>query len=179
MDLLLEGLWNVMEAVGQLFLQPFYYISIILIMLLYRRQVLLERKLFHVRLHSWLSQTWRTVLGGLAAGLSISLVSAFIGMTLTVAVEDRALVFRSDRYFIGLGRRRVRLPAWATPGALTVKHIEETDERFLFSLEIVHPLLGTLTRQVAAFHEAGGSATGVRPLAHEPEVLSKAWRRRV
>lgn len=84
MDLLLEGLWNVMEAVGQLFLQPFYYISIILIMLLYRRQVLLERKLFHVRLHSWVAQTWRTVLGGLVAGLAISLVSAFVGMTLTV-----------------------------------------------------------------------------------------------
>lgn len=84
MDLLLEGLWNVAEAVGQLFLQPFYYISIILIMLLYRRQVLLERKLFHVRLHGWLAQTWRTVLGGLLAGVGISLVSAFIGMTLTV-----------------------------------------------------------------------------------------------
>lgn len=68
----------------QLLLQPFYYISIILIMLLYRRQVLLERKLFHVKLHSWLSQTWRTVLGGLAAGAGISIVFAFIGMTLTV-----------------------------------------------------------------------------------------------
>ncbi|WP_410770702.1 PDZ domain-containing protein [Fontibacillus sp. BL9] len=84
MDLLLEGLWSVTEAVAQLFLQPFYYISIILIMLLYRRQVLLERKLFHVRLHSWLAQTWRTVLGGLLAGIGISLVSAFVGMTLTI-----------------------------------------------------------------------------------------------
>jgi hypothetical protein len=84
-----------------------------------------------------------------------------VGMTLTVAVEDRALVFRSDRYFIGLGRWRAMLPAWATPGALTVKHIEETDERFLFSLEIVHPLLGTLIRQVAAFREAEVGATGV------------------
>jgi hypothetical protein len=79
-----------------------------------------------------------------------------VGMTLTVAVEDRALVFRSGRYFLGLGRWRAMLPAWATPGALTVKHIEETDERFLFSLEIVHPLLGTLIRQVAAFQEATG-----------------------
>lgn len=84
MDLLLEGLWNVMEAVAQLFLQPFYYISIIVIMLLYRRQVLLERKLFHVRLHSWVTQTWRTVLGGLLAGMGVSLISAFMGMTLTV-----------------------------------------------------------------------------------------------
>ncbi|MEF2968130.1 PDZ domain-containing protein [Paenibacillus sp. M1] len=84
MDLLLEGLWKVTEAVAQLFLQPFYYISIIVIMLLYRRQVLLERKLFHVKLHGWLAQTWRTVLGGLLAGIGVSLVSAFVGMTLTV-----------------------------------------------------------------------------------------------
>ncbi|MGV2794926.1 serine protease, partial [Clostridium perfringens] len=84
MELWLEGLWNLTEAGVQLLLQPFYYISIILIMLLYRRQVMLERKLFHVRLHGWLRQTWRTVLGGLLAGLGVSLVSAFIGMTLTV-----------------------------------------------------------------------------------------------
>lgn len=53
-------------------------------MLIYRRQVLLERKLFHVRVHSWGAQTWRTVLGGLLAGFFVSLVSMFIGMTLTV-----------------------------------------------------------------------------------------------
>lgn len=75
---------NFADAAAQLFLQPFYYISIILIMLLYRRQVLLERKLFHVRLNSWLLQTGRTVLGGLTAGVAISIVFAFIGMTLTV-----------------------------------------------------------------------------------------------
>ncbi|MNW34191.1 Cell division topological determinant MinJ [compost metagenome] len=84
MDLVLEGLWNFAEAGVQLLLQPFYYISIILIMLLYRRQVLLERKLFHMKLHSWLAQTWRTVLGGLVAGIGISIAFAFIGMTLTV-----------------------------------------------------------------------------------------------
>ncbi|GGH33248.1 PDZ domain-containing protein [Paenibacillus segetis] len=84
MSILLEGLWNLAEAGAQLFLQPFYYISIILIMLIYRRQVLLERKLFHVRLHSWVSQTWRTVLGGLLAGIGVSSASAFLGMTLSV-----------------------------------------------------------------------------------------------
>ncbi|WP_170220270.1 PDZ domain-containing protein [Paenibacillus anaericanus] len=84
MSILLEGLWNLAEAVGQLFLQPFYYISIILIMLMYRRQFLLERKLFHVRLQSWLGQTWRTVIGGLLAGIGVSVVFAFVGMTLTM-----------------------------------------------------------------------------------------------
>jgi hypothetical protein len=81
-------------------------------------------------------------------------VGCGVGMTLTVAVEGGALVFRSDRYFIDLGRRRLLLPAWATPGALTVKHIEETEGRFVFSLSIVHPRLGVLVRQSALFREA-------------------------
>jgi hypothetical protein len=81
-------------------------------------------------------------------------VGCGVGMTLRVAVEHRALIFRSCRYFVDLGRRRVVLPAWATPGALTVKHCEEAGEGFVFSLEIVHPSLGLMIRQVASFREA-------------------------
>jgi hypothetical protein len=76
-----------------------------------------------------------------------------IGMALTVAVEDGALVFRSDRYFVGLLERRFFLPAWATPGALSVTHAEIGDGRFLFTLEIRHPRLGLIVRQSAAFRE--------------------------
>ncbi|WP_059049949.1 PDZ domain-containing protein [Paenibacillus senegalimassiliensis] len=83
MDLILEGLWSLAIAAAQLFLQPFYYIAIIITMLIYRRQVVLERRLFHVRLHGWGRQTWRTVLGGLLAGLAVSLVFVFLGMNLT------------------------------------------------------------------------------------------------
>src|SRR5262245_48632290 len=81
-------------------------------------------------------------------------VGCGVGMTLKVAVEDGALVFRSGRYFVDLGRRRLLLPDWATPGALTVKHIEETEGRFIFTLSIVHPRLGVLIRQSALFQEA-------------------------
>jgi hypothetical protein len=81
-------------------------------------------------------------------------VGCGVGMTLKVAVEDRALVFRSGRYFVDFGRRRVVLPAWTTPGALTVRHCEEVGEGFIFTLEIVHPRLGLLIRQVASFREA-------------------------
>lgn len=81
-------------------------------------------------------------------------VGCGVGMTLAVAVEDRALVFRSGQYFVDLGRWRLVLPAWATPGALTVRHIEDTGGRFLFVLEIVHPRLGVLVRQLATFQEA-------------------------
>jgi len=98
-------------------------------------------------------------------------VGCGVGMTLTVAAEDRALVFRSGQYFVEFGRWRLVLPAWATPGALTVKHIEDTDERFLFSLEIVHPRLGMLLRQLAAFEEASPWASG-DPLASRRKPAS-------
>jgi hypothetical protein len=76
-----------------------------------------------------------------------------IGMALTVAVEDGALVFRSDGYFVGNLARRFFLPAWATPGALSVTHAEIGDGRFRFTLEIVHPRFGLIIRQSAAFRE--------------------------
>jgi hypothetical protein len=76
-----------------------------------------------------------------------------VGMALTVEVEDKALVFRSDGYFLEIFRRRFFLPAWATPGTLSVTHAEMGEGRFLFTLEIVHPRLGLLVRQSAAFRE--------------------------
>lgn len=83
MDIVLEWLWNFSKAGVELLLQPFYYIAIILTALQYRRQTLLERRLFHSRLHSWASQTWITFIGGLLAGIFVSLVSMLFGMTLT------------------------------------------------------------------------------------------------
>jgi hypothetical protein len=76
-----------------------------------------------------------------------------IGMALTVVVQDGALVFRSDGYFLELLAHRFFLPAWATPGALSVTHAEIGDGRFLFTLEIVHPRFGLIIRQSAAFRE--------------------------
>jgi hypothetical protein len=76
-----------------------------------------------------------------------------VGVTLAVSVEAGALVFRSCRYFVELGRLRVNLPRWATPGALTVRHIEAEGGCFLFTMEIVHPRLGPLLRQCAMFQE--------------------------
>lgn len=82
-------------------------------------------------------------------------VGCGVGMTLTVCVEDRALVFRSGQYFIELGRWRLVLPQWATPGTLTVRHIEAEGGRFVFAMEIVHGRLGVLVRQSAIFQETG------------------------
>ena len=69
-------------------------------------------------------------------------------------MEGNALVFRAAHYFVQLGGFRIRLPAWASPGALSVTHAELGDGRFLFKLDIVHPRLGRLICQTAAFQEA-------------------------
>ena len=77
-----------------------------------------------------------------------------VGMTLRINVEDGALAFRSDRYFIDVARHRFYLPHWACPGALTVIHREMGDGRFTFLLEVSHPHFGMLIHQLAAFQEA-------------------------
>jgi hypothetical protein len=81
-------------------------------------------------------------------------VGCGVGVTLTMHAEDHALVFRSHRYFVDFGRWRLTLPRWATPGTLTVRHVEAEGERFVFAMEIVHPWLGMLVRQSAIFREA-------------------------
>jgi hypothetical protein len=68
--------------------------------------------------------------------------------------KNYALVFRAAHYFLQLGPFRLRLPSWLTPGALAVTHAELGDGRFLFKLDVVHPRLGRLICQTAAFTEA-------------------------
>ena len=81
-------------------------------------------------------------------------VGCGVGMALTIHAEEGALVFRAAHYFFQIGRFRLRLPDWLTPGALAVTHAELGDGRFLFKLDIVHPRLGRLICQTAAFREA-------------------------
>jgi hypothetical protein len=76
-----------------------------------------------------------------------------VGMALTVGVRDQALVFRSGRYFLQILGRRLLLPAWASPGTMTITHAELGNGRFVFSLDVVHPRLGRLIRQTAVFEE--------------------------
>jgi hypothetical protein len=81
-------------------------------------------------------------------------VGCGVGMALRLQVADGALVFHSDHFFLSRGRWRLRLPAWLSPGRITVSHADLGDGRFLFTLDVNHPRLGTLIHQVAAFREA-------------------------
>ena len=81
-------------------------------------------------------------------------VGCGIGMALRIYVAEGALIFRSDHFFLNWLGRRLRLPAWLTPGAIAVSHADLGCDRFLFTLEVNHPWLGLLIRQAAAFWEA-------------------------
>ncbi len=77
-----------------------------------------------------------------------------VGMTLTVDAREGALIFRSRDYFV----RAVRPPlaccrAGSRPGAMYVTHAELPDGSFSFTLQLIHPRLGLLIRQMAMFRE--------------------------
>ncbi len=76
-----------------------------------------------------------------------------VGMALTVHVEAGDLLFRSAGYFVRIAGRRLALPRWLTPGALTVAHRELGEGRFLFALDAIHPLFGHFIHQTATFRE--------------------------
>ncbi|OPH54519.1 serine protease [Paenibacillus ferrarius] len=86
MDVLNQFLDRLLQALGQLLVNPFYYIGILFILLHYRKQIQMERKLFHTRLHSLLNETWRTVLWGWIGGLIASLLLLFIGVSVEADV---------------------------------------------------------------------------------------------
>ena len=81
-------------------------------------------------------------------------VGAGVGMALTVAAEEGALVFRSAFYFATVLGLRLRLPRWAEPGALTITHRDLGEGRFAFTLALDHPLFGRLLGQDAIFRDA-------------------------
>ncbi|MDD9271835.1 PDZ domain-containing protein [Paenibacillus sp. GCM10023248] len=82
MDVLIQLLDRLLQAAGQLLMNPFYYIGIIFIVLHYRKQIQLERKLFHTKLHSLMNETWRTVLWGWIGGLAASVLLLFVGVSI-------------------------------------------------------------------------------------------------
>lgn len=77
-----------------------------------------------------------------------------IGISLRLKGTQTGLYFMSDRYFLKFGQRRLPLPRWLCPGALVVGHEELGGGLFRFTLELTHPLFGTLIWQDATFQDA-------------------------
>ena len=76
-----------------------------------------------------------------------------VGIALRVEVAEGALHFLSDHYFLQLGRLRLRLPRWLSPGRMRVSHIDCKHGLFAFVLLLEHPLFGGLVRQTAMFRD--------------------------
>ncbi|MEN3746677.1 DUF4166 domain-containing protein [Sphingomonas sp. HF-S3] len=76
-----------------------------------------------------------------------------MGIALRLRVEGGALLFESDHYFLRAGVVRVRIPDW-TIGRLTIGHVDLGGGRFAFTLDLDHPLMGRMVRQVAVFADA-------------------------
>lgn len=80
-------------------------------------------------------------------------VGAGIGMTLCVAAEGGALVFRSQRYFLEALALRLYLPSALSPGVMEIVHRQEDGDCFSFRLTLTHRLFGRLVQQLAYFTE--------------------------
>lgn len=80
-------------------------------------------------------------------------VGCGVGMTLAVSVNGGVLCFESRRYFLALGRWRLSLPSFLTPGTLVVTHREIDATHFVFTLDIRHPWFGSLLHQSAVYSE--------------------------
>jgi len=74
-----------------------------------------------------------------------------IGIALRLDAVDDTLLFVSDHYFLKLGGVRLRVPEWLAPGRMVVGHVELGERRFVFTLDLVHPLFGELIHQLAVF----------------------------
>ena len=74
-----------------------------------------------------------------------------VGMALRLKATKQALFFKSEHYFLQLFGKRLRLPKWLVPLALTIGHHELGDHRFAFTLELTSKFFGTMIEQEAVF----------------------------
>ena len=80
-------------------------------------------------------------------------LGAGLCMALRVHVENGSLVFESAGYSWALGKMRIPLPGWLTPGTLQVRSTELAAPCFRFCLTLNHPRFGVVLRQEAVFED--------------------------
>lgn len=142
-------------ALLQLALNPFYYIGLLLVALLYRRQVALERRMFYARLHAPAGQWAHALLAGLLGGLLISAAVSMIGLIVNLPTM---IWLWAATLILGLLRVRYLCMVYAA-GVVIVLHelaalLPVIDaawlEPVIGSLERVHP--PSLLALVALLH---------------------------
>ena len=110
-------------------------------------------------------------------------------MALTVYAREGALIFRSEQLFSRAVRPALAPAGMALPRTLYVTHAELPDGKFSFTLQIFHPRLGLLIRQMAMFREVdlmtalwplivAQLAMGLFDILYHHEMTERiAWRR--
>ena len=83
----------------------------------------------------------------------VELVGGGFGMYLAISVLDKAIVFRSSEYFWQIGKSRITLPTFMSPGTTTVVQKAFDDGRFQFTLDVDHFLFGKVCQQHGIFTE--------------------------
>lgn len=83
----------------------------------------------------------------------IEVVGSGFGMYLKVYERNAGIYFRSTKYFFQIGGLRITIPDLLTPGETTVSQSVNADGSFEFRLDVVHPLLGLVFKQVGKFLE--------------------------
>jgi Domain of unknown function (DUF4166) len=81
-------------------------------------------------------------------------VGCGVSMLLTVSADAEGLCFSSASYAFRLGRFRLPIPKFFTPGHLTVTHRETGAETFLFEMTLTHPAFGELVYQAAEYRDS-------------------------
>ena len=85
-------------------------------------------------------------------GRKAALWAAFLFGMAFVYEENRALHFRSTRYFLRLGPIEVPLPHLLSPGVAHVIHRDLGNNNFRFEMTIRHAVFGMLFHQDGVFH---------------------------
>lgn len=74
-------------------------------------------------------------------------------MALRLRVDNASLLFESAGYSLAVGKVRIPVPSWLTPGRLLVRSTELAAPCFRFCLTLTHPRFGEVLRQEAVFED--------------------------
>ncbi len=87
---------------------------------------------------------------GIEAGL-VEMVGFGFGMELKVYEKDHAIFFESEKFFWKFKNIAINVPNWFSPGKTVVSQKALDDHRFEFRLDVEHPILGKVFKQVGIF----------------------------
>lgn len=89
----------------------------------------------------------------------IEVVGCGFGMQLKIYEQDAALFFSSTEFFWQIGRFRIAIPDFLTPGHTIVSQRAIDDRNFEFTLNVNHPILGKVFYQAGVFKKEAHSSS--------------------